>query len=36
MNNMFDYGNENQDWSDLKKLVLEQNKKHKFWKEPKY
>ncbi len=36
INNMFDYGNENQDWSDLKKLVLEQNKKHKFWKEPKY
>jgi len=36
INNMFDYGNENQDWSALKKLVSEQNKKYKFWKEPKY
>lgn len=31
---MFDYGNKNQDWSALEKLVAEQNKKHKFWKEP--
>ena len=36
MNNMFDYGNENQDWRTLEELVSEQNKKHKFWKEPKY
>jgi len=31
INNMFDYGNNNQDWSALKKLVIEQNRKHKFW-----
>jgi len=35
INKMFDYGNDNQDWSALEKLVIEQNKKHKFWKMPK-
>lgn len=36
INNMFDYGNNNQDWSALEKLVIEQNKKHKFWGEPNF
>ena len=36
INKMFDDGNKNQDWSALEKLVSEQNRKHKFWKEPKY
>ena len=36
INEMFDYGNCNQDWGDLETLVLEQNKKYKFWKELKY
>jgi len=36
INKMFDDGNKNQDWSTLNKLVFEQNKKHKFWKEPNY
>lgn len=31
---MFDKGNENQNWDDLEKLVKTQNKKHKFWVEP--
>ena len=34
INNMFDYGDKNQDRSALENLVAEQNKKHKFWKEP--
>ena len=33
---MTDEGNEKQDWSKQENLVFEQNKKHKFWKEPKY
>ena len=36
VNRMTDEGNEKQDWSEQENLVLEQNKKHKFWKEPKY
>lgn len=36
INNMFDEGNDNQDWSKLERLVQEQNTKHKFWKEPKW
>ena len=36
INDMFDDGNENQDWSALEELVEEQNKRHKFWKEPEY
>ena len=36
INQMFDEGNEKQNWDKLKNLVKEQNAKHKFWKEPKY
>ncbi len=36
INKMFDEGNEKQDWSKLEELVASQNKKHKFWVEPKY
>ncbi len=36
VNRMTDEGNEKQDWSEQEDLVREQNKKHKFWKEPKY
>ncbi|MBI3671398.1 tetratricopeptide repeat protein [Candidatus Azambacteria bacterium] len=36
VNKMMDNGNQRQDWSELEDLVQEQNKKHKFWKEPKY
>ena len=36
INKMFDYGNNNQDWSALNKLVTKQNKKHKFWIEPNF
>jgi len=36
VNRMTDEGNEKQDWSEQENLVQEQNKKHKFWKEPKY
>ena len=31
VNAMFDEGNANQDWRALEKLVITQNKKHKFW-----
>ncbi|PIQ68264.1 MAG: hypothetical protein COV91_05035 [Candidatus Taylorbacteria bacterium CG11_big_fil_rev_8_21_14_0_20_46_11] len=36
VNRMTDEGNQKQDWSEQENLVSEQNKKHKFWKEPKY
>jgi len=36
VNRMCDEGNEKQDWSEQENLVKKQNKKHKFWKEPKY
>lgn len=36
VNRMTDEGNQNQDWSESENLVREQNKKHKFWKEPRY
>jgi len=36
INRMTDEGNEKQDWSAQEKLVWEQNKTHKFWKEPRY
>jgi len=36
INEMFDKGNANQNWDALERLVSEQNKKHKFWKAPKY
>lgn len=36
VNRMTDEGNQKQDWSEQENLVNEQNKKHKFWKEPKY
>lgn len=36
INEMFDEGNEKQNWSKLEKLVKDQNNKHHFWKEPKY
>lgn len=36
INQMFDEGNEKQDWSKLQKLVKTQNDKHHFWKEPAY
>lgn len=36
VNRMTDEGNEKQDWSESENLVREQNKKHKFWKEPRY
>ena len=35
INDMFDDGNQKQDWSKLEKLVEIQNKKYKFWKPPK-
>lgn len=31
---MFDEGNEKQNWDKLRKMVKRQNKIHKFWKEP--
>lgn len=34
VNAMFDEGNEEQNWDALEKLVITQNKKHKFWLEP--
>ncbi len=36
INNMFDEGNRKQNCDKLQDLVKEQNKKHRFWKEPKY
>ncbi|PIQ91667.1 MAG: hypothetical protein COV70_02335 [Parcubacteria group bacterium CG11_big_fil_rev_8_21_14_0_20_39_22] len=33
---MVDEGNEKQDWDKVENLLKEQNKKHKFWKEPKW
>ena len=36
INDMSDEGNANQNWDELENLVDEQNKKHKFWKAPKY
>lgn len=36
INDMFDEGNAKQNWDKLENLVSSQNKKHKFWKEPKY
>lgn len=36
VNRMTDEGNQKQDWSEGENLIREQNKKHKFWKEPKY
>jgi len=36
LNEMFHEGNEKQNWDKLHKLVSNQNKKHNFWKEPKY
>ncbi|MFA5986384.1 MAG: hypothetical protein WC819_03490 [Parcubacteria group bacterium] len=35
INKMMDEGNKKQNWNKLKKLVNEQNKKHKFWKDRK-
>ncbi|MFZ2975098.1 MAG: hypothetical protein WA055_00530 [Candidatus Moraniibacteriota bacterium] len=35
INRMFDEGNANQNWDALEKLTDDQNKKHKFWKQPK-
>lgn len=35
LNKMFDEGNKKQDWSRLERMVTIQNKKYKFWKEPK-
>ena len=34
INEMFDEGNEKQNWDALEQLVKEQNAKHKFWKRP--
>lgn len=34
VDDLMDEGNELQDWSKLKNLLAEQNKKHHFWKEP--
>ncbi|MEK7170463.1 MAG: hypothetical protein AAB767_04195 [Patescibacteria group bacterium] len=36
INRMFDEGNEKQDWDALELLVQEQNKRHHFWKGPKW
>jgi len=36
VNDMFDEGNEKQNWDKLENLVAEQNAKHKFWKEPNF
>ncbi|MCL5010640.1 MAG: hypothetical protein M1127_00275 [Patescibacteria group bacterium] len=36
VNKMFDEGNKKQDWGKLEKLVEVQNKKHLFWKKPKW
>lgn len=36
VNRMTDEGNQKQDWSEQENLVEKQNKKYKFWKEPKY
>lgn len=36
VNRMIDNGNQKQDWSEQENLFREQNKKHKFWKEPKF
>lgn len=36
VNDMFDESNAKQNWDALEKIVNDQNKKHKFWKEPKY
>lgn len=35
INQMFDEGNEKQNWDKLENLVKTQNAKHKFWKAPK-
>lgn len=35
IDNMFDKGNEKQNWSKLENFVNKQNKKHEFWNEPK-
>ena len=35
INDLFDEGNEQQNWDALQHLVNEQNALHKFWKEPK-
>ena len=34
IDNLFDEGNAKQDWSKLKNLLSQQNKKHHFWQEP--
>lgn len=34
INDMFDYGNINQNWDKLEKMVEIQNRKHVFWKQP--
>jgi tetratricopeptide (TPR) repeat protein len=31
---MWDFANENQKWDELEKMVIVQNRKHKFWKMP--
>lgn len=36
VNRMTDEGNQKQDWSEQEKLVIEQNKKYKFCKAPRY
>lgn len=36
INKMFDEGDEKQNWSKLERLVDTQNKKHSFWKKPKW
>ena len=36
VDNLFDEGNEKQDWSKLDNLLNKQNAKHKFWIEPAY
>ncbi len=33
---LFDEGNRRQNWDKLEKLVVEQNIRHQFWKEPKF
>ena len=34
INKMFDEGNKTQNWDALEQLVKEQNRKHRFWNEP--
>jgi tetratricopeptide (TPR) repeat protein len=34
VSDLMNYGNQHQDWSGIENLLKEQNKKHKFWKDP--